>query len=56
MRFRCTVCNWVYDEGKEGKNFADLPASYACPVCGALKNVFIPEEKVETEVSTTVAD
>ncbi|MDP6459446.1 MAG: thiamine pyrophosphate-binding protein, partial [Candidatus Hydrothermarchaeota archaeon] len=56
MRFRCTVCNWVYDEGKEGKNFADLPASYACPVCGALKNVFVPEEKVETEVSTTVAD
>jgi len=56
MRFRCTVCNWVYDEGKEGKNFADLPASYACPVCGALKTAFVPEEKVEAEVSTTVAD
>ncbi len=56
MKFRCTVCNWVYDERGEGKKFADLPESYACPVCGALKTAFVPEEKVEAEAATTVAD
>lgn len=56
MRFRCTVCNWVYDEGREGKKFAGLPESYACPVCGALKSAFVPEEKVGAEAATTVAD
>jgi len=25
-KWRCTVCNYVYDEEKEGVSFADLPA------------------------------
>ena len=27
-RYRCTVCNWVYDEEVEGKAFSDLPESF----------------------------
>jgi pyruvate oxidase len=40
-KYRCTVCNWVYDEAKEGKKFSDLPKEWVCPVCGAPKSVFV---------------
>ncbi|MGB7054824.1 MAG: thiamine pyrophosphate-binding protein, partial [bacterium] len=58
MRFRCTVCNWVYDEKKEGKRFSEEPDSYTCPNCGAPKSAFVPEGilKGDTEISSTVAD
>lgn len=47
-RFRCTVCNYVYDEVKEGRKFSDLPKEWVCPVCGAPKTVFVLlTEKVE---------
>ncbi len=57
-RYRCTVCNWVYDEEKEGINFADQPDSYTCPNCGAPKSAFIPEGivKGEATIGTNVAD
>ncbi len=56
-RYRCTVCNYVYDEVKEGKKFSDLPKEWVCPVCGAPKSVFVllteqvEEKKVEHTVS-----
>ncbi len=40
-KYRCTVCNWVYDEAKEGKKFSDLPAEWVCPICGAPKSAFV---------------
>jgi pyruvate oxidase len=40
-KYRCTVCNYVYDEAKEGKKFSDLPEEWVCPVCGAPKAVFV---------------
>jgi len=43
-KWRCTACGYVYDEEKEGKKFADLPADWTCPVCGVPKEFF---EKVE---------
>ncbi|MEE8403724.1 MAG: thiamine pyrophosphate-binding protein, partial [Candidatus Hydrothermarchaeaceae archaeon] len=56
-RWRCTVCNWVYDDEVEGKAFKDLPDDYLCPVCSAPKSAF---ERVgaseETGVKTTVSD
>lgn len=39
-RYLCTVCQWVYDEEKEGTKFADLPDDWTCPICGAGKDVF----------------
>ncbi len=56
-RYRCTVCNYVYDEVKEGKKFSDLPKEWVCPVCGAPKSVFVllteqvEEKKAEHTVS-----
>lgn len=31
----CKICGYVYDEEKEGKSFAALPDTWACPLCGA---------------------
>jgi thiamine pyrophosphate-dependent acetolactate synthase large subunit-like protein/rubredoxin len=40
-RYRCSVCNYIYDEQKEGKKFPKLPASWRCPVCNAPKSAFV---------------
>ena len=34
MKYKCTVCGYVYDEEKEGVKFADLPDYWTCPLCG----------------------
>ncbi len=59
MLMRCTVCNWIYDEEKEGAPFADLPPEYTCPVCGAPKAAFQPvarEQSEEADAGGNVAD
>ena len=43
MRYVCPICGYVYDEEREGVAFADLPDSWACPLCGADKASFAPE-------------
>lgn len=55
-KYRCSVCNWIYDEDKEGKPFSSLPESYHCPVCGSPKSAFFPEGIVKTDkkISTLV--
>ena len=40
-KYRCTVCNWVYDDAKEKVKFIDLPKEWVCPVCGAPKSAFV---------------
>jgi pyruvate oxidase len=57
-KYRCTVCNYVYDEVKEGRKFSDLPKEWVCPVCGAPKTAFVllTEKTVETRKGTTVSD
>lgn len=42
MKYVCTICQWVYDEEKEGTKFADLPEDWTCPICAAEKDVFEP--------------
>ena len=44
MRYVCPICGYVYDEGKEGVPFSALPDSWTCPLCGAAKAVFAPEQ------------
>lgn len=57
LKYRCTVCNYVYDEEKEGTRFAELPGDWICPVCGAPKSAFIPEGAgAVSGIKTTVAD
>jgi len=58
-KYRCTVCNYVYDDAKEKVNFADLPKEWVCPVCGAPKSVFVLlAEKSEEKkaIEHTVSD
>lgn len=45
MRYVCSVCGYIYDEGREGVLFAVLPPSWKCPVCKAAKSAFVPEQK-----------
>jgi thiamine pyrophosphate-dependent acetolactate synthase large subunit-like protein/rubredoxin len=40
-KYRCTVCNYVYDEEKEGVKFTDLPKEWVCPICGVSTTVFV---------------
>ena len=47
-RYRCTVCDWVYDPAigdpdagiNPGIPFEDLPSDWVCPVCGVSKEDF----------------
>ncbi len=39
--YRCSVCNYLYDEEKEGIKWDDLPEDWQCPVCSAAKSYFI---------------
>ncbi len=60
-RYRCTVCNYIYDEAKEGKKFSDLPKEWVCPVCGVPKSSFVllaeqVEEKKEKKTGHTVSE
>ena len=40
----CGICGYIYDEGKEGVSFDALPEGWVCPLCGADKSVFSPEQ------------
>ena len=40
MKFKCTVCGYVYDEEKEGVKFSELPEDWTCPLCGVGKEMF----------------
>lgn len=40
-KYRCTVCNYIYDEDVEGKKFEDLSDNWRCPVCNSPKSVFV---------------
>ena len=56
-KWRCTVCNYVYDEDKESTPFHDLPSRWVCPVCSAPKSAFVPDDGAAAPAGTpTVAD
>jgi pyruvate oxidase/acetolactate synthase-1/2/3 large subunit len=58
-KYRCTVCNYIFDEEKEGYKFDELPENWRCPVCNSPKSTFIllTEEIVELkEGESTVSD
>jgi len=58
-RYKCTVCNYIYDEAKEGKRFSDLPDDWTCPVCGSPKSVFVLLSEGKPEIpkeESTVSD
>jgi len=50
-KYTCTICGHVYDPDKgeplqnilPGREFADLPEDWQCPICGASKKNFQKE-------------
>jgi pyruvate oxidase len=56
--YRCTVCNYVYDEDKEKVKFVDLPNDWRCPVCNSPKSVFVllDEENKELLIEHNVSE
>jgi glutamate synthase domain-containing protein 2 len=42
VKYRCRICQFIYDEKLEGAPFDDLPLDWTCPVCGAAKSEFEP--------------
>jgi len=52
MKHVCDLCGWEYDEATgspengiaPGTPFADLPDDFECPLCGASKDQFHPED------------
>ena len=61
-KYRCIVCNYVYDDAKEKVKFFDLPKEWVCPICGAPKSAFVlleekePAEAPEKKAASTVSD
>ncbi len=46
-RYRCLICQYIYNERTEGTPFDDLPPDWTCPVCGAAKSEF---ERLDDEI------
>ena len=42
----CGICGYIYDEAKEGVAFDALPDDWVCPLCGADKSAFAPQQLV----------
>ena len=48
QKYRCTVCEWVYDPAvgdpdggiAPGTQFEEIPEDWVCPVCGVGKDMF----------------
>jgi glutamate synthase domain-containing protein 2 len=38
--YKCQVCDYLYDEEKEGVKWEDLPDDWVCPVCESDKSLF----------------
>ena len=55
--YQCTVCDNIYDEIKEGINWADLPDGWVCPVCDSPKMYFklMGESAGESELMPEVS-
>jgi len=51
QKYRCTVCNYVYDPSvgdpdggiQPGTAFKDIPEEWVCPVCSVTKDKFVKE-------------
>ena len=43
-QYKCEVCEFIYDEEKEGTKWDDLSEDWVCPVCGTAKQYFSPVE------------
>ena len=52
MRYVCSICGYVYDEAGNTP-WAVLPENWKCPLCGAARSDFNPEEKASSKPAET---
>lgn len=56
-KFVCEVCDFVYDEEREGVPFAELGEDWVCPVCGTPRKHYRPlEEDTEKGAPAAVSE
>jgi glutamate synthase domain-containing protein 2 len=53
--YKCEVCDYVYDEDKEGTKWDDLSEDWTCPVCGSPRSYFKMIEAVEEPTASDSA-
>jgi rubredoxin len=52
QKYVCNICGYMYEPAvgdaangvEPGTAFADLPADWVCPECGATQDLFSPED------------
>ena len=50
--YKCQVCDYIYDDDKEGVKWDDLPDDWVCPICESDKSLFsLVNESGEQEES-----
>jgi len=45
MKYVCSICGYVYDDERQKIPFAELPDDWKCPLCGASKSDFVPQQE-----------
>ena len=57
-RFKCVVCEYIYDEDENGQSWESLPEEWVCPVCESPKKYYSPvgEGDGKGDPKTTPAD
>lgn len=50
MKYVCKICGYVYDDETQAVPFAELPDSWVCPLCGAVKSDFKMQEAASQSV------
>ena len=46
MKYVCSICGYVYDDAEQKVPFAELPDDWKCPLCGAAKSDFAPQQEI----------
>jgi methylamine---glutamate N-methyltransferase subunit C len=52
----CDVCEYLFDEEKEGKKWENLPQNWVCPVCDSGKSFYRLVEETGTDPSPIESD
>lgn len=55
MRWECAVCGHVYDDAQEAAPWDQLPDDWECPICGAGKSQFAPQDAAPPAEPTPTA-
>lgn len=49
MKYRCVICNYIYDEESEEVKFNELSSEWLCPECGVPTSEFEKVEEITEE-------